>query len=837
MHLKPGVHERILLHLRDYVDYAQAVEVPFSLSQMGIANAVAIARSNVPRAIAGLKDQGLLIERQAHVTGVTRKRKAYFLTDPGVEASEEVWDRLTHHPVRLIHQDGSTQHGTLGAVGPDLPFPMRPMDILRYLDDNGVLDLRTLNPDLIERDLSKHVEKQLVTSLGDLPRLRHFYGRERELANMEGLLDARSACLLVPGIAGIGKTSLAAKLIERFTHRRNLLYHRCQDWEGARAFLEAAADWLAAIGDHTMADYLASTPVPRPAEAVRQLVEALDDVPALIVIDDYHKVSDEALHTTIRSLALQLGNMEDVGIVVFTRSYQPVLPLQDAAGNIVTLVYGLEGLDEDASRNLLTAHEHIQHDRFLQVYAITRGHPLALELINRGASATAFHETLERYVEAEIFAKLSGAQKRLLGGLAIYREPVPLGALEPEDVQTGLLVELVERGLARHADGDLHDVHDLVREFLLRTLDAEQVTRLHRRASSWYRDQADGPEGLIEYLHHLGRCGDHDEVAERIIEHGAELVRRGQMELLSIIDGLHVDEITPTHCCGVQQLRGDLLTLQGRWDEAEEAYATALALVQAANDRELEGKLLASIADILVQRGRPDEALEHHHRALKLFIEHGDAVWAARSYNNLGFIYRRMGDRNRALESYRNVEAVLADATEPMTGVRINLARAFLEMGLPEQAREHALESFDEAQGGQDRVQGARARAVLGRFYAAEDDVELALHHYTEALEQLGSEGDPRSAVEITLLLGEVLVAAGRQEEAMERYREGLAMAEANDFRMLSGELLARLGGMAEDRQRRTEYLQRALSVFRELGAKDRMQEVQMQVHKAIMGR
>ena len=79
---KPGVQERILLHLRDYSDYRSSVEVPFALSQMGIANAVAIARSNVPRAIAGLRDQGLL-ERQAHVKGVSRKRKAYFLTTPG----------------------------------------------------------------------------------------------------------------------------------------------------------------------------------------------------------------------------------------------------------------------------------------------------------------------------------------------------------------------------------------------------------------------------------------------------------------------------------------------------------------------------------------------------------------------------------------------------------------------------------------------------------------------------------------------------------------------------------------------------------------------------------
>ena len=192
-HPKPGVQERILLHLRDYSDYSEEVEVPFALSQMGIANAVAIARSNVPRAIAGLKDQGLLIERQAHVSGVSRKRKAYFLTKPGISLAEETWSRLRDFSFRCIVSDGKTVTTTLGETQEVLPFTMRPVDVIRYLDDNGVMDARTLSEDLIERDLSKHVEKQLVSSLADLPRLRHFYGRTSELEMMVDLLEA---CLL-----------------------------------------------------------------------------------------------------------------------------------------------------------------------------------------------------------------------------------------------------------------------------------------------------------------------------------------------------------------------------------------------------------------------------------------------------------------------------------------------------------------------------------------------------------------------------------------------------------------------------------------------------------------
>ena len=78
---------------------------------------------------------------------------------------------------------------------------------------------------------------------------------------------------------------------------------------------------------------------------------------------------------------------------------------------------------------------------------------------------------------------------------------------------------------------------------------------------------------------------------------------------------------------------------------------------------------------------------------------------------------------------------------------------------------------------------------------------------------------------------------SGRNEEALEKYREGLVLAEASDLRLQIGELLTRLGGMAPDHTRRMEYLQRALRVFNELGARGRSNEVQMMVHAAIMGR
>lgn len=836
---KPGVQERILLHLLDYSDYKNSVEVPFSLSQMGIANAVAIARSNVPRAIAGLKDQGLLIERQAHVKGVSRKRKAYFLTDAGMNVAEETWNELRSFPLRCILEDGQISNTNLGEINTILPFSMRSVDIIRYLDENCILDVRMLSADLIERDLSKHVEKQLVTSLGDLPRLRHFYGREKELDNMCNLLDARATTLMVPGIAGIGKTTMASKLIERFMHRRNLFYHRCQDWEGSRSFFESIADWLANIGDSTFADYIATTPVPKPADSARLLIDALGGAPSLIVIDDFHKISDTTLHQTFQAMALGLlGSEEEIGLVMFSRSFKPVVPAKDAEGRIASLVLPLDGLDSDSGRKLLSSYDDLEEEQWLYIHGISRGHPLVLELINRGASAGAFHETLENYVTVEIFSKLSAEQKRLLSALSIYREPVPLGALAEQDLDTDELDSLVEQGLARQVEADIYDVHDLIREFLLRSLDDKIKIESHSKCAEWYSKAKQTPGFTIELIYHLINSNSNEEAAKIIVEDGRGLVALGHMELLGLIENIELSEIILESKTSINQLQGEIMALLGRFEDAKEVFTEAQKGAQKLKNIPIQAEVLSALADIALKQGNLEDALSMHNEALKNFIELGDARGAARTYNNMGYLLRRKNDRSKALESYGEVETILEQNDDvELISAQLILARSFLDLGETERARKHALDAYEKSDNSENQQVHARAQAVLGRYHAKIGDLDVASHHYSNALEAMGEEGDILSMVDITILLGEVLQDAGRTEEAMEHFREALIIAEANDLRMQIGELLTRLGTVASDKSRRMEYLQRALSVFRELGAKSRMRDVQTQVHNAVMGR
>ena len=779
------------------------------------------------------------MERQAHVKGVSRKRKAYFLTDSGVSLARETWERLSEFPVRCILDDQPAVSTTLGGAKSVLPFEMRPVDVIRYIDEHNCLDVRNLSADLVERDLSKHVEKQLVTALADLPRLRHFYGRATELDNMVNLLEARATTLLVPGIAGIGKTTVASKLIERFMHRRNLLYHRCQDWEGSRSFFESVADWLSSMGNSEFSTYLAAPPVPQPADAAGLLVEALEGTPALLVIDDFHKVSDTVLHQTFQAMSLALlGSEEKIGLVIFSRSFKPVVPTKDAEGRIASLVLPLDGLDPESGRKLLTSFDSLEDEQWLHIHGLSRGHPLVLELINRGASAGAFHETLENYVTVEIFSKLSAEEKRVLSALSIFREPVELEALAQQGLNTDELDGLVESGLARQADSETYDVHDLIREFLLRSLSPALREEFHAKCVDWYQKQSSSQDIVIELIYHTIKSGKFDDASSLVVKEGRQLVSQGHMELLGLIEQIHTEELKPEVVVRLAQLQGDMLALLGRLEEAEQVLSDSLERAKKSTDELVQAEILSSMADVSRKQGNSDLSLSRHKMALQHYISLGDARWAARTYNNIGYLLRRKNERAKALEAYGEVEAILEGSDDVgLINSQITLARSLIDLGEDDRAREHAMATHERTSDLGDTVLHARAQAVLGRYYSKVEQSELALFHYSEALGAMTEAGDVQALVEITMLLGEVLHDAGRTDEAVEHYGQALVLAEANDLRMQIGELLTRLGGVAPDRQGRMEYLQRALTVFRELGAKNRMREVEVLVHRAVMSR
>ena len=100
------------------------------------------------------------------------------------------------------------------------------------------------------------------------------------------------------------------------------------------------------------------------------------------------------------------------------------------------------------------------------------------------------------------------------------------------------------------------------------------------------------------------------------------------------------------------QLQGDILLMLGRFDQATEIFDTASNAAKNAKLPVVYSEILGSQADIAMKQGQTDKALSAHKEALEVQVELGDAKGAARTYNNMGYLYRRKNDRTKALEAY-----------------------------------------------------------------------------------------------------------------------------------------------------------------------------------------
>ncbi|MDD1748221.1 MAG: hypothetical protein LUQ16_10710 [Methanomassiliicoccales archaeon] len=84
------VAERIILHLSQQQKFKDSYDVPFDVSQDGIAQALLISRAHAAVELKKLKECSEVNERLAHIKKGKNKRKVYFLTTTGEEKAEKI---------------------------------------------------------------------------------------------------------------------------------------------------------------------------------------------------------------------------------------------------------------------------------------------------------------------------------------------------------------------------------------------------------------------------------------------------------------------------------------------------------------------------------------------------------------------------------------------------------------------------------------------------------------------------------------------------------------------------------------------------------------------------
>lgn len=696
------VRDRILLHLLDFRKHADALEVPLEMTQEGLAQAAWIEQRHVTQYVRPMIREGLLRERVAHVRGIRQRRKVYDLSDSGQLAAVRLRETVRSEVVRVQDADG-VHDMTVAEVLKRAEGKASPLGVARRFIQSGTVDLASLTA-------VPHVP--LVEVLSEAPRVEEFVGRQRELEAVTQEAD-RPRIFVVRGMAGIGKSTLAARACEMLRGSRNLFWHRVRSWDTHESVLATLGEFLSSLGKPGLRAVLVRGEANRAPDVLR---EDLPGAHAFLVFDDAHEANKEVV-SLFRFLKDAAVDARDVRVILLTRVALPFYDRRDVAVDGLVQEIDLGGLGSEDVATLLA--EGRAATSLMQLGMQLGGHPLFLRLIRSAPTAELASDVLRdvrRFVEEAIYEELSEAERQMMKIASLYRVPVPRGALFPDAMLShDVLLSLMNRTLVLPVGPESFEVHDTIREFFVSVLSPPEQWELGAFAVGQLRDLSSqaaaagdfvssidclsnalqlsaSPETRVSVSEALGdanrrvgnlpgsliayreaaKVASEPEVRARFHRKtAATFLALGEIPSASeeIESGFWTLRETPSVERGFLDLaRCDVSIRLEDWEEAREHGNAALQTFRVFPDVAGRAQTLLALGhiEILAPDGNPSVAEECLTTALDLAKSIEDFGLTAAIHNQLAhlFSYRR-ADPDRAMEHIAAIEALPEGLVDP----------------------------------------------------------------------------------------------------------------------------------------------------------------------------
>ncbi len=760
------VAQRVLLHLSLFAQHREEFDVPRGVTQQGIAKHLGLSRSHVALELKKLGEEGFLETRLAHVKGAKSRRKVYFNTFQGERVAATLRERAHSLVAQWIDSDGASGTGPGTELIQLARREERPLSgVYLAILAGEVVDLRAAQP-----AAGPPIQPRLV-------------GRAKERAALLAWLEEDPPLMLITGLPGIGKTALARALLAEETG----VWVKVFPFDSAASLVASLASALRRAGRPRLLSYLRGNPLDFTEVGLLLSAEASG---LLLVFDDV-TASPEASQV----LRLLLDHPAPGGRLLLTAREIPTFlgTKERLEGRFAEV--RLAGLSREESRELLQALG--REDGAEQAYELTMGHPLLLRLVATGDLPETLPDT-ETFLLEEVLSDLGTEPQEALFQAAVYRRPVPPGALTPAGFAT--FQSLRRKGLLV-ANGPGYEVHDLVAPAIRRQM-VEGLRTFHRRAARYWQEEQDWTEAVY-HLARGGRRGDAIELVRTRLEEVLET--GGAADLVKVLE-----ELTPGPDASLAMARA--LDYLGKWEEAAEVVAKGLEtepgaaepgllLVRgriaskrgdlkdaqnaflAAEERALKrgaererGLALYGMGIVWRKQGHTDRALADLARAEAIFARIAARVPRGRAQMETGIVYLQEGRAAEAIQAFRATEPLLAARKEDLAYLYNNLAVALKEEGRWEEGLEALEESRRFAEGaGMVRAQ-AYALANAADLLARMGEFDRAETRCKEAEQVAQGLDDPVMISACRANRGLIARGRGHLEEARSLYEESLQL-------------------------------------------------------------
>ncbi len=260
--------------------------------------------------------------------------------------------------------------------------------------------------------------------------------------------------------------------------------------------------------------------------------------------------------------------------------------------------------------------------------------------------------------------------------------------------------------------------------------------------------------------------------------------------------------------------------------KAAEKYNQALALFEAAGDRDGEALTLNNLGWVCDALGDEQKALDYYNQSLAVSRAIGNRTLEATTLNNLGAVCSALGEKQKALDYY-----ALALPLHRAVGDRTGEARVLNNLGWVYSAlgeKQKALDYYNQALPIH-RVVGNRDGEAatlnnMGKIYGDLGEMQKALDYYNQALPIHRAVGNRDGEAGTLNNMGLVYSALGEKQKALDYYNQALPIFRAVGNRLGEATTLNNMGkiyGDLGEMQKALDYYNQALPIHRAVGNRD----------------
>lgn len=624
------------------------------------------------------------------------------------------------------------------------------------------------------------------------PEVDLFVGRDKVLAYYKNCLH-QFGLAIISGMAGVGKTALAAVLARNLVRPENIFWHTFHKGEGVESIIWRLAGFLETHGQESLWHMLQTTSqtggqLPPPDLLLDFLIQQLREQRYILCFDDFHHVDEDPHLQQLVERIQPLLTEETLRIIVTTRKSPNFAKELNFAA--------LKGLDDHDVRHLLAASNVIVEDALaLRLHHTTGGNPelltLAIDLLQGTPNAADLIQNLvikndiEDFLMDQIEKNLSRKERAVMGAIAVLQgypgSQATISAILDGRRVRRTLRDLSDRFLltvTRTANRRLYSQHAIVEAFFYKGLNKKKRRRIHRRAGEHYQN--------IESDHllaarHFFLSGNFITAADLVTTNVLILINKGETRqlnrLLARFNTTHLDIV---RWLQVQLALGQTHAYFGENPAARAVYEHALMLVE--DDTSGEGiKLYPHICLVLgdlLKQESPPEALKWYERGVAAQPADDQNLRAALLIGR-GTVYMYLNEfveaQSRLQEGFESLPAepsqLHVTALENLAVVAANFEGDHAKgIELAQQALALSMQLND-------RFKSTEIIDTIGTFHHMANDWATATQYFEQALEAAQELGNERMMAKVFSNLGGNLMLRGDYNQAQSMLQQGLSAA------------------------------------------------------------